>query len=432
MVPAMNTRFSRRRFLSAATAAAPLILPGRILGLDGATAPNSKVRLACIGVGGMGTGNLNSFLTDERVQVVAVCDVDSDHRNRAAETAKLKPADAYKNWSEVIARKDVDAIMCATPDHWHAVIATNAAAAGKDLYSEKPLAASIGEGRAVCEAVKKHSRVLQCGTWRRSGMKTRLACEWVRNGYIGDVKEILIGVPGEFAISGGYTGLEPEQPVPAGFDYEMWQGPAAAAPYTAGRCHFNFRWVAEYAPGYITDWGAHFLDVAQWGANRDDTGPTEISATEVKRRGKGYYDAPESFRVEYQFAKGPRVIMFSTTDKNQWGIKFVGSSGWVFTENDRLESEPSLRAVKFKDSDERLFVSNNHHRNFIDAVLSRGRTAASADIAQRAATMCHLGAISAKLGRPVKFDPAAEAFPDDKDATALLIRSLRGPWKLGA
>jgi predicted dehydrogenase len=430
----MTKLISRRRFFGTATAAtAPLILPGRILGQGGATSPNSKVRLACIGVGGMGTGNLNAFLGDDRVQVVAVCDVDANHRAAAANTAKLKEADSYKDWREVIARKDVDALMCATPDHWHAVIAVVAAAAGKDLYSEKPLAASIGEGRAVCQAVKKHGRVLQCGTWRRSGMKTRLACEWVRNGYIGELKEILVGVPGKFAISGGYTGMEPEQPVPKELDYEMWLGPAPAAPYTAGRCHFNFRWINDYAPGYITDWGAHFLDVAQWGANRDETSPAEISATEVKRREKGYYDAPESFRIEYQYENGPRVVMVSTEDQKQWGVKFVGTNGWVFTENERLESNPAnLRAVKFKDTDERLFVSNNHHRNFIDAVLSRGRTAASADIAQRAATMCHLGAISAALGRPVKFDSAAETFPGDKAATALLTRSLRGPWKLEA
>lgn len=430
----MTTSLSRRRLLSAASAAAvPLILPGRILGQNGATPPGSKVRLACIGVGGMGTGNLNAFLQDERVQVVAVCDVDANHRAAAAAAAKLGEKDAFRDWREVIARKDVDAVMCATPDHWHAVIACAAAAAGKDLYSEKPLAASIGEGRAVCDAVKKHGRILQCGTWRRSGLKTRLACEWVRNGYIGELKEILVGVPGKFAISGGFTGLEPEQPVPSHLDYEMWQGPAPAAPYTAGRVHFNFRWVKDYAPGYITDWGAHFLDVAQWGANRDDTSPVSISATSVVRRDKGYYDAPESFRVEYEYAKGPRVIMFSTEDTKQWGVKFMGSSGWVFTENDRLESGPeNLRSVKFKDSDERLFVSNNHHRNFIDAVLSRGRIAASAEIAQRAATMCHLGAISAALGRPVKFDPVREAFPDDKDAAALHTRSLRGPWTLAS
>ncbi len=435
ILESMTRPSSRRRFLGTAIAAAtaPLILPGRILGQGGAVSPNNKVRMACIGVGGQGYGNLGALLGDDRVQMVAICDVDAGNRARGAAAAKLKESDTYKDYREVLARKDVDAVMCATPDHWHAVIATAAAAAGKDLYSEKPLAASIGEGRAVCEAVKKYKRVLQCGTWRRSGMKTRLACEWALNGYIGEVKEILVGVPGKFAISGGYTGLEPEQPVPSSLDYEMWQGPAPAAPYTAGRVHFNFRWVNDYAPGYITDWGAHFLDVAQWGSDRDETSPTEISATEVKRRGKGYYTSPESFRIEYHFAKGPRIVMFSTVDPKEYGIKFVGSEGWVFTENERLESGPaSLRSVKFKDSDKRLYVSNNHHRNFIDAVISRGRTAAPADIAHRAATMCHLGTISAALGRPVKYDPVAEAFPGDAEATALHTRKLRGPWKLEA
>lgn len=423
---------SRRRFLRTASAAGlPLVLPRHLLAQSGATPPSGKVRLACIGTGGQGTGNLRAFLQDERVQVVAVCDVDAQNRAAAARIAGLQDADAFKDFREVLARADVDAVMIASPDHWHAVMAVAAAKAGKDLYSEKPLAASIGEGRAVCRAVAEHKRVLQCGTWRRSGMKTRMACEWVRNGYIGELKEIEVGVPGSFMISGGYTGTEPEQPVPEGFDYEMWQGPAPAAPYTAARCHFNFRWIADYAPGYITDWGAHFLDVAQWGADKDDTTPTEVSATGVKRRDKGIYNAPEQFRIEYQYAKGPRLVMTSTDDKTKWGVKFIGSTGWIMTENDKLETEPaSLRGTKLKESDVKLYVSNNHHRNFIDCVLSRGATAASAETAQRAATLCHLGAISAALGRPVKFDPATETFPGDAEATALITKKLRGDWKI--
>ena len=429
----MNSVTGRRRFLaSLSAAAAPLVLPARVVGLEG-TAPNSKVRLACIGTGGMGTGNLRSFLNDDRVSVVAVCDVDKAHREQAGALAKLGPGGLHNDFREVLARPDVDAVMCAVPDHWHAVIAVAAAKAGKDLYSEKPLAASIGEGRAVCAAVRKHQRVLQCGTWRRSGLKTRLACEWVRNGYIGALKEIEVGVPGKFQIQGGFTGLEAEQPVPDGFDYGMWLGPAPEAPYTAARCHFNFRWITDYAPGYITDWGAHFLDVAQWGANKDDTSPVEISATGVSRREKGIYNAPEGFRIEYRYADGLRVVLFSTDEAAKWGVRFVGSEGWVFTENDKLETGPAnLRTVKFKTTDERLFVSNNHHRNFIDAVISRGRTAAPADSAHRAAAFCHLGTIAAALGRPLKYDAAAEAFPGDAEATRFLTRSLRGDWSLEA
>ncbi len=426
---------SRRRFLalSAAAGAAPLVLPSRVLGLGQETAPSNKVRLACIGVGGMGTGNLRTFLNDKRVQVVAVCDVDDHHRAAAAELAGLKDGDSTRDFQEVLARSDVDAVMIAVPDHWHAVIAVAAAAAGKDLYAEKPLAASIGEGRALCEAVKQHQRVLQCGTWRRSSLKTRLACEWVRNGYIGEIQQIEVGVPGQFRIRDGYTGEEKPETPPAHFDYERWLGPAPEAPYTPARCHYNFRWVNDYAPGYITDWGVHFLDVVQWGANKDDTGPLAIKAENIARRPAGIYNAPESFRIEYQYADGLRVIMTSTTDEKAWGIKFVGTKGWIFTENDRLEFGPDdLHKVKFKDSDERLFVSNQHHRNFIDAVLSRGRTAAGPESSQRAATLSHLGAISAALGRPLTFDPLTESFPDDEEANALVTRPLRGPWSLKA
>ncbi len=428
----MTPRPNRRDFLkTAAFSAGPLILPSGLLGQNGATPPNSKVRLACIGVGGQGSGNMGAFLGDPRVQVVAICDVDENHRKSALATARLGDADGFKDYREVLARKDVDAVMIATPDHWHAVIATAAAAAGKDLYSEKPLAASIGEGRAVCDAVKKHARVLQCGTWRRSGMKTRMACEWVRNGYIGELKEIVVGVPGQFQIQGGFTGMEAPQPVPPHLDYEMWQGPAPAAPYTAARCHFNFRWVNDYAPGYVTDWGAHFLDVVQWALDKYATSPTEVSATEVRRRDKGIYTSPESFRIEYRYEKGPRIVMLSTTNSQEWGVRFVGSSGTIFTENERLDTDPAtLRSVKLKDSDVHLYQSKNHHRNFIDCVLSRGAPAAPAEAAHRAATMCHLGAISAALGRPVKYDPATESFPSDPAAGALLTRKFRGDWRL--
>lgn len=423
---AMNT--SRRQFLQSTF---PLILPAAVLGRAGAVSPNGKIRLACIGVGGQGTSNLRAFLADERVQVVAICDVDGQHRDRAMELAKLTKADCYNDFREVLARSDVDAIMNATPDHWHAHIAVAAAQAGKDLYSEKPLGASIGEGRAICDAVSQNKRVLQCGTWRRSGLKVRMACELVRNGYIGELKEIEVGVPGTFAIRGGFTGLEGPEPVPSHLDYAMWLGSAPERPYTAARCHFNFRWIDEYAPGYITDWGAHFVDVAQWGAGMDETTPVEVSATEVKRRDKGLYDAPEQFRIEYRYSNGVKMTMFSTTDKATYGTKFIGSEGWVFTEAEALKaSSMDILRIKMKETDTRLFVSKHHHRNFIDAVLSRGQTAAPAEIAQRAAVICHMGTIAAKVGQPLKFDPKTERFESSDAANVMLTRAMRGPWKI--
>lgn len=419
---------NRRQFLRTAV---PFIVSAATLGRAGAVSSNGKVRVACIGLGGQGTSNLRALMGDERVQIVAVCDVDSQHAEAAAKLAGLSKGDVYRDFREVLARSDVDAVMNATPDHWHSNVAIAAAKAGKDLYSEKPLGASIVEGRTICRAVEENKRVLQCGTWRRSGLKVRMACERVRNGYIGELKEIEIGVPGKFAIRGGVTGLEATQPVPAHFDYAMWLGPAAEKPYTAARCHFNFRWIEEYAPGYITDWGAHFLDVAQWGAGMDETTPTEVSATEVKRRDTGIYDAAESFRIEYRYANGVRVVMLSTDDKTKWGTKFIGSEGWIYTEAEMLKaSSDDILRVKLKGSDVKLYESKHHHRNFIDAVLSRGRTAATAEIAQRAATTCHIGAISAVLMRPLKFDPKAERFEGDELANQMLLRPMRDAWKI--
>lgn len=419
---------TRRQFLKSTF---PLILSSSVLGRAGAVAPNSKIRLACIGLGGQGTSNLKGFLTDERVQVVALCDVDRKHLEAAGALANVSGKDLMHDFREVLVRSDVDAIMNATPDHWHSNVAIAAAKAGKDLYSEKPLTASIAEGRAVCNAVEQYKRILQCGTWRRSGLKVRMACERVRNHYIGELKEIEVGVPGKFAVRGNFTGMEAPQSVPAHFDYGMWQGPTPEQPYTEARCHFNFRWINQYAPGYITDWGAHFLDVAQWGAGMDDTTPVEVEAHDVKRRDKGIYDAPEEYRIEYRYANGVRVTLLSTTDPAKYGTKFIGTEGWIFSENEKLQtSNLDILRVKLKDSDVHLFESKNHHRNFIDAVLSRGQVAAPAAIAQRAATTCYLGSISAALKRPLKFDPVAEKFVGDDEANALLRKPMREEWKV--
>jgi predicted dehydrogenase len=424
---------SRRKFLaqSAASLVAPAVVPSSVFGRNGQPAPNDQIAMACVGVGNMGTSDLRAFMRDERVRIVALADVDQGHLSRGLELAKLNAASGVRDYREIIDRQDIDAVMIATPDHWHALITVAAARAGKDIYCEKPLAASIGEGRFVCDIVKQHGRVLQCGTWRRSSAETRKACELVRNGYIGELKSIEVGVPGKFAIKDGYTGLEEPQPVPENFDYAMWLGPAPVAPYTAGRCHFNFRWVLDYAPGYITDWGAHFLDVAQWGKGADETTPVAVSATNVVSREKGYYDAPESFRIDYTYADGVLMTMFSTTEHRRWGIKFIGTEGWIFSENTRLDTEPAnLRDVQIKEHEVHLYTSANHQRNFIDCILSREPTAAPAETAHRAATICHLGAIASVLKRPLRFSPSAEQFAGDEDANAMLTKSMRDPWKL--
>jgi predicted dehydrogenase len=427
---------SRRIFLKSSAAAAVstgvMIVPSSVLGDEKRPAPSERITLACIGVGNMGTKNLKAFLQDERVQVVAICDVDEKHRANALEVAKLKPSDGYGDFRQVLERKDIDAVMIATPDHWHSFITVAAANAGKDIYCEKPLAASIREGRIVCDTVAKNKRILQCGTWRRSGLYTRWACELVQNQYIGELREIEVGVPGEFAIRGGYTGLEAPEAVPGYFDYQMWMGPTTHAPYTAARCHFNFRWINQYAPGYITDWGAHFLDVSQWGNDSDDTTPIAVRAIDVTKRNKGIYDAAESFRIEYRYKNGVKMSMFSTTDVNKLGIKFIGEAGWVFTQDDIFITSPEkLRVTRIKNSDKRLYVSTNHHRNFIDSIKSRHPTAAPPEVAHRAATCCHLGAIAAEqVGTELSFDPVSERFTNNDLANQMLRRPMLDPWSI--
>lgn len=423
---------TRRQFLrNSSIVAAPMIVKSSVLGKEGATSPNSKIQMACIGVGGQGTGNMNNFLQDERVKVVAVCDVDDVHKNRALKAAKLSERDGFTDYRDIINRKDIDAVMIATPDHWHSLITVAAARSGKDIYCEKPLAASIGEGRFVTDVVLKEKRVLQCGTWRRSGVHTRMACEWVRNGYIGKLQKVDIGVPGTFQIKGNYTGAEKEQKVPDGFDYKMWAGTTPDAPYTPGRCHFNFRWIDDYAPGYVTDWGAHFIDVAHWGMDMDNGGPTTIKADQVTRREGTIYDAVENFEITYSYPEDIEMRMFSTQKASEWGTKFIGSEGSIYVENHKLiTTPPELKRKKLGPNDKRLYVSEHHHRNFIDCVISREKTAASVESAHRAASACHLGAIAAKLGRAINFDPENEKFVNDREANNLIMREFHGSWKL--
>ena len=420
---------TRRQFLFRT---APLIVASSTLGLGRSVAANSRVNLATIGLGGRGFRVHQELGKDERVQIVAVCDVDANHRERARAHAKLDPKAAYNDFREVVNRDDIDAVMIGTPDHWHSHIAVAAAKAGKDIYCEKPMTSSIGEGRILSDVVRCEKRVLQCGTQRRSMSGTRRACELVRNGYLGQLKHVEVGVRGKFAIRGGYTGKEPPKPVPPELDYELWQGPAPRFDYTPGRVHFNFRWVNEYAPGYITDWGVHFVDVVQWALGMDESCPVEVTVRDQKRRAEGIYNAAESFDIHYRYANGVTMRMFSTEDRSQWGVKFVGSEGWLYSEGQRLNAEKSsVLDKKLNGSDTRLYVSENHYRNFIDSVYFRKVPVVSAETGHRSATACYIGAIAAEVGGTLKFDPKKEKFTNSDAANQQLMRKMHGGWKLG-
>jgi predicted dehydrogenase len=417
---------SRRDFLKASAAAATgafafSIVPSTVFG---ATAPSERVGLGMIGVGLQGTSNLKGFMGNPGFQVVAVCDVDRFYRNPAVKIAKLTAKDGYNDFRELLDRKDVDAVCISAPDHWHAIPTIAAAKAGKDIYCEKPLTLTIAEGRAMVTAVNRYGRILQTGSMQRSDARFFHACELVRNGTIGDVKQVFVDIPG----NNRDNPLDwKEEPVPDGFDYDFWLGPAPKAPYTKMRCHYTFRFILDYSGGQMTNWGAHYLDIAQWGLGTDDTGP-------VKVKGKGEFPKAGLFTtavkadITYTYANGVEIILQQGKGGN---TRFVGTKGSVSVNRERIVTEPvSLAETKIGPDGIHLIRSVDHKRNFLECIKSRQQPICNAEVGHRSASLCHLGNIAMLLGRELNWDPAKEKFVNDPEADAMISRNMRAPWTL--
>jgi predicted dehydrogenase len=302
-----NSKIDRRQFLKAtATAAAavgfPYIVPSSALGAAGAVAPSNRIVMGAIGVGSMGTGDMRGFLRRENVQMVAVCDVDKNFRDRAKRSCddKYQNSDCktYLDFRELIGRGDLDAVMLALPDHWHGIIAVAAARAGLDIHAQKPLARTISEGRAICDAVKRYGIVWQTGSQQRSGRNFHRACELVRNGRIGKIHRVEVGLP-----DGRGSDIKKLLPVPEELDWDMWLGPAPWRPYMdfgRGNCHWDWRWIMDYSGGQLTDWAGHHVDIAKWGLGLERTGPIEIEGTGLYKE-DGLYDVPTSYRFTCKY-----------------------------------------------------------------------------------------------------------------------------------
>jgi predicted dehydrogenase len=442
MTPEVKT--TRRRFLQQAAASAgalalPLAVPAAAPA-GGRAAPSERIVLGFIGTGGRGRSLLNAFMSEKDVQVVAVCDVDAGHRRQAREMVNKKYQNkdcaAYNDFRDLLGHKGVDAVVVATPDHWHALAAVAAAKAGKDVYCEKPLANSVAEGRAICEAVREHKRILQTGTQERSGDNARFAAELVRNGRLGKLHTVRIHLPctdGHHKKVRAVTAVPPEMPVPKGFDYDLWLGHTPKVPYTEGRCHFLWRFILAYGGGEMTDRGAHVIDLAQLAAGTDDTGPVEIEAAGTASK-TSLYDVFWDYQFTNTYAGGLKMIGDS---KGPRGLKLEGSDGWVFVHvhGGRLEAEPaSLLKEKVDTFKVQLGrvprQQGGHQRNFLDAVKSRRDPVAPAEAGQRTATICHLNNIAMRLGRKLRWDPRKEQFLGDEEANRLLAPRMRPPWHL--
>ncbi len=430
----MTPLSTRRQFLKSAGAlAAPTVIPASALGLSGTTAPSNRIVLGCIGVGSQGTGNMRNFLRFPEAQIVAVCDVDRQRRESARQTVldqyrrdtrrgSFEGCEAYADFREVIDRPDIDALSIALPDHWHAIPVVMAARAGKNMYAEKPLALTIAQGRAMADAVRRYGVIFQTGSQQRSDRRFRFACELVRNGRLGELRTIEVGLP-----SGPRTEPQPEMPVPEGFDYDFWLGPAPWAPYTELRCHWNFRWILDYSGGQLTDWGAHHCDIAQWGLGTTRTGPVEFEG-HGEYPPDGLYDAATDYAYECRYENGVRMIVSSRV---RGGVTFRGSEGWVFVNRGVIEADPpGLLTTVIAPQEVHLYESANHHANFLACVRTRREPIAPIEEAHRSITISHIGNICMRLGRKVRWDPDRERFNGDAEADRMLSRAMRAPWSL--
>jgi len=436
-----NEEISRRDFINSAAAAIgaisfPYIVPSLALGLTGTVTPSNRIVMGCIGMGGQGTYNMSSFLENANVRISAVCDIEASHRNSARDIVNKKydnrDCATYNDFRELISRKDIDVVVICTPDHWHGLISVAAAKAGKDIYCEKPLANTISEGRAICEAVCRYGRVLQTGSHERSNDSARFACELVRNGRIGKLNTIRVNMPNtdpHHAIIIDNSSAMPVMPIPEGFDYNMWLGPTPWAPYTKMRCHFWWRFILDYGGGEMTDRGAHIIDLAQLGNDTDNTGPIEIIG-----RGKappdGLYNTFMEYEFECRYDNGVRLIGAS---KEPRGLKFEGTDGWVFIHihGGRLEAEPrSLLKESIGPNEIHIGRSPGHHQDFIDAVGTRRQPIAPAEVGHRTATICHLVNIAMLTQQKLKWDPENEQIINNPSANRMLTRPMRSPWHL--
>ncbi|MCX7872079.1 MAG: Gfo/Idh/MocA family oxidoreductase [Verrucomicrobiae bacterium] len=427
----MKTNISRRSFLKAVAigGTVPFVLPSRIWSAE--VKPNERITMGFIGVGTQGRYLLGGFLNDPQVQVLAVCDVDTTRREFSKNTVEefytkkneqnYKGCDQYNDFRELLKRKDIDTVCIATPDHWHAIQSILACKEGKDVYCEKPLSLTIGEARAMVKAARKYKRVFQTGSMQRSSREFLKACELVRNGRIGEIKEVYVNVGGPSK----WCDL-PEETMEPGLDWDMWLGQAPMRPYNSVLSprgihkHFpawrNYR---EYSGGGMTDWGAHHFDIAQWGLGMDESGPSEIIPP----------DGKEVKKLTFKYSNG--VVMYHGSLANyNYGVVFVGTKGKICVDRGRFLAEPEEIAADYKVGSDKikLYQSSHHLKDFLQCVRTRQRPICDVEIGCRSVTVCHLGNLAYWYKRPLKWDPKKEKFIGDDEANTWIDRPKRAPW----
>jgi predicted dehydrogenase len=422
---ASRRAFLRRAAQAGAVLALPTIIPASVLGAD---SPSNQTTVASIGVGGRGSALLAEVSSLSHVKVVGICDV-FEHRRQGASQALNqryggKVCTPHRDLREVLARPDIDAVVIATPDHWHVPAALMAVRAGKDVYVEKPLGLSMEEDAALRREVARCNRVFQYGTQQRSLAHVRHGAELVRNGRIGKVTAVEVTAP-SYGFEGG--SLEPI-PVPAGLDYELWLGPAPWRPYTKDRCtEWGTYWCSDNAHGFIGGWGAHPLTDMLWAMGDTPEGAVPVEFEGNGKFGKGLFDAPYDWDIRGQFANGATFHFTPGGDR----ATLVGEKGKVHLSRGGLSTEPeSLKREKIGPGEIRLYESPSHMGNYIECVRSRRRTVAPAEVAVLSDSITQLSMIALWTGRKIRWDARRERLLDDPAAAQLLTRALRAPWHL--
>jgi predicted dehydrogenase len=418
---------NRRRFLAAATAAvaAPMFIPQRAFGA------NDRVVTAHIGVGNQGTNNLMRFTDNAGL----LCDVDAKMLATAAGKFQDKTGrqlEGVSDFRRVLDRKDIDAVVITTPDHWHAIPTIEACKAGKDVYCEKPLSLTIDEGKQMLAAARQYKRVVQTGSQQRSDKNFRLACQLVRSGRIGKLTEVHVGIPGS---NHPFTKRSPvpDSAPPTELDYDFWIGPAEMRPYNVDRVHYNFRFFWDYSGGQMTNFGAHHIDIAHWGMGVDESGPLSVEGT-GEFHPQDWIDVSLACRLTYQYPNDVKMVVGQGQKDIRGGVRFIGTDGEIFVDRGKVESKPDAIVIDAKESAGgelvALYASDNHHRNFLDCVATREQPICDVAIGHRSATACHLGNIALRLGRKIQWDAQSEQIVGDEAAAAMQSRKPRAPWQL--
>ncbi len=434
----MENKSTRRSFLRnsislvAGTMVLPHIIPSSAMGMNGMVPPSDRIVMGSIGVGSQGVSNMRGFLKFKEVQFVSMCDLDSNNLEKASAMVNKfynnSDCRKHKDYREFLEKEKLDAVCISVPDHWHSIAYVAAANKKIDIYGEKPLARSIGEGQQIVKAVQKNKIIWQTGSWQRSVANFHKGAELVFNGRIGKVDRVEVGLPNAAKL----VGMPAIKDVPAGLDWDFWLGSAPKVPYR-GVCHWNWRWILDYSGGQLTDWAGHHIDIAHWGLGLDRTGPIEVSGEGVYPGSGELYNVPMEFDFNCKYKSGVEIrVANSARLPHGMGVTWYGENGWIHVDRgDKISaSKPELISEELGANKKALYKSNDHIANFLECIRTRKETITPVEVAHRSISVGLLGEIAMTTKQKIQWDPEKEKIINNSEASKMLMREFRSPWKI--